>query len=481
MRKVLSLALFVALLTTSCNKAEDDTGTVVPPNTSVDLTQPIITRTTSTTAFAEPATTIISGDIKTNTVLKTGRTYQLRGFVYVTDGATLRIEPGVTITGDNTTRSTLIITRNGKIDAQGTATQPIVFTSSKTTGANIGDWGGLVILGNSTNNGAFNGTNGLMEIEGGVNDVRGYGLHGGNQTADNSGTLKYVRIEFPGIAFQPDNEINGLTLGSVGSGTTLEYIQVAYSGDDSFEWFGGTVNAKYLIAYRGTDDDFDTDFGFSGRIQFGIAIRDTAIADFATGGASNSFESDNDAGGSTRTPQTSPVFSNMTLIGPWANASATAGVAAPFQRGAHIRRNSALSVFNSAIIGWRNGMRLDGDLTVANAVGGSLEAKNNVLAGNLTTADQVVTAGGANPSFNTVNWLNTTGSGNSVQSAMTGLIGSYNYVSFDPRPAAGSPLLTGASFTSSKLNNTFFTQVAYEGAVGANDTWWQGWTRFFNR
>lgn len=470
------LAMALIALAFSCNKPENDDSGVT--NFSTDMTGAVVTRTNNTTAFVEPLGGVLSGDIKTNTVLKAGQTYTLRGFVYITDGATLRIEAGVTVRGDNVTKGTLIVTRNGRIEANGTATQPIVFTSSRPT-PNIGDWGGIVILGNATNNGAFSGTNGLMEIEGGVNDARGYGLHGGTNDADNSGTIRYVRIEFAGIAFQPDNEINSLTMGSVGTGTTIEYVQASFGGDDSFEWFGGTVNCKYLIAYRGTDDDFDTDFGFRGRIQFGISLRDSAIADGATGAASNGFESDNDAGGSTRTPQTAPVFSNMTIIGPFATASSAAGVAAPFQRGAHIRRNSAMSYFNSAIIGWRNGTRLEGDATAANATSNALEIKNSLLAGNLTAVDQ--SGLGTGNTFTTMAWLNTSGFGNAIQTSAAGILTNLNYVNFDPRPATGSPLLTGAAFTSTKLSGSFFTNVAYEGAVGPTDTWWQGWTRFMNR
>jgi hypothetical protein len=476
MKKYFLAMAFVAAAF-SCNKIEEDEP--VNTNFATDMTGAVVNRTNNTTAFTEPLGGVLTGDIKTNTVLKAGQTYNLRGFVYVTDGATLRIEAGVTVRGDNVTKGTLIITRNGKIEANGTATQPIVFTSSKTTGANIGDWGGILVLGNATNNGAFSGTNGLMEIEGGVNDARGYGLHGGTLDNDNSGTIRYVRIEFAGIAFQPDNEINTLTMGSVGSGTTIEYVQASYGGDDAFEWFGGTVNCKYLISYRCTDDDFDTDFGFRGNIQFGISFRDTAIADFATGGTSNGFESDNDAGGSTRTPRTAPVFSNMTIIGPFATAKLSTGVAAPFQRGAHIRRNSSTSYFNSVMMGWRNGTRLEGDATVTNATSNSLEIKNSLFAGNSTTVDQSgLTAGNT---FTTLGWLNTAGFGNTVQASSTGVLTNLDYVSFDPRPAAGSPLLSGAAFTASKLPASFFTNVSYRGAVGATDTWWQGWTRFMNR
>lgn len=166
-------------------------------------------------------------------------------------------------------------------------------------------------------------------IEGGVDNVAGDGKYGGTNATESSGTLQYIRIEYPGIAFLPNNEINGLTLGGVGSGTTLDDIQVSYSGDDSYEFFGGTVNAKYLVAFSGTDDDFDTDFGYSGKCQFLLAVRDSSYYDAA--GASNGFESDNDGTGTTSTPITSPVFSNVTLIGP--KATLTTPVASYFKRG----------------------------------------------------------------------------------------------------------------------------------------------------
>ncbi len=297
------------------------------------------------------------------------------------NGATIKIEPGVTIKGSKSpNKGALIITRNGKIDAQGTAAAPIVFTSSQAT-PNSGDWGGIILLGNAPNNGAKDGIAGLQAIEGGVNETAtGYGLHGGTKADDNSGILKYVRVEYPGIAFAVNDEINGVTFGSVGSGTTIDYVQVSYSGDDSFEWFGGTVNCKHLIAYRGTDDDFDTDNGFSGKIQFGLVLRDAAIADFGPSGASNGFESDNDADGTTKTPQTAATFSNMTIVGPYANA-APAATAAPYKRGAHIRRNSKISIFNSVFVGWPVGLFVDGALTEANATSNALEYKNNTIAG----------------------------------------------------------------------------------------------------
>ncbi|MDY2778590.1 MAG: hypothetical protein SOU82_01870, partial [Alloprevotella sp.] len=179
-------------------------------------------------------------------------TYTLKGFVYIADGAELTIEPGTIIKGDKQTKGTLIVERGGKLFAQGTSTQPIVFTSAQPAGnRRPGDWGGLILCGRAPHNA------GEAQIEGGPRTK-----HGGDQPEDCSGALSYVRIEFAGYPYETDKEINGLTLGSVGSGTQLDHIQVSYSNDDSFEWFGGNVNAKYLVAYKGWDDDFDTDNGF---------------------------------------------------------------------------------------------------------------------------------------------------------------------------------------------------------------------------
>ena len=184
----------------------------------------------------------------------------------------------------------MIITRGAKIEAVGTVDKPIVFTSNMAAGArDRGDWGGLILLGKAKNN-----KGNSVPIEG-ISDATDKGKHGGTDDADNSGTLKYVRVEYAGIPLSPDNEINGVTFGSVGSGTTVDYVQVYRSGDDAFEWFGGSVNAKHLLAVGTWDDDFDTDNGYSGKIQFAIAQRIHSIADVS---GSNGFESDNDSNGS---------------------------------------------------------------------------------------------------------------------------------------------------------------------------------------
>lgn len=454
MKKFLFIAL-AAFVITSCKKIYVEVGNNITVNE--DLT--------------------LSGTYKTNKVLRAGATYLLDGLVYIDSGYSITIPAGTIIQGRKGTNSSLVIKRGAKIFAEGTATNPIVFTSSAPEGQkSLGDWGGLVILGRARNNGTFNGINGVMEIEGGINNANGDGLHGGNDDDDNSGIIKYVRLEFGGYPFQPDREINGVTFGSVGRGTVVDYVQVSYANDDAFEFFGGTVNCKHLISFRNLDDDFDTDNGYRGKIQFGISIRDTAIADQAAGGASNSFETDNDGSGTAAQPFTAPVFSNMTIIGPLFNSNTT--IATNFRRGAHIRRNSRMSLFNSVVMGWPAagaGILIDGTTTEANCTNNDLEIANVTIAG--CPLPLRVNSGS---SFNINNWFTASSKNNSILPTNNDVLltNFVSYTGFNPTPATGSPLLNAAAFTSSKLQG--FENVSYRGAVGANDNWWQGWTRFFN-
>jgi hypothetical protein len=324
----------------------------------------------------------LSSDITTNTTLS--GSVLLQNKVYVTNGATLTILPGTIIRGDLSTQGTLIITKGCKIIAEGTETQPIVFTSNESVGNRAeGDWGGLVILGQAINN-----------QPGGVANIEGIAPtsnteFGGNNDNDNSGSLKYVRVEFAGIPLAPNKEINGITFGSVGKSTSVDYVQVSFSGDDSFEWFGGTVDCKHLISYRGIDDDFDTDFGYRGRIQFGLIIRDPNLYDAP--GDSNGFESDNDAAGSNSTPQTSAIFSNITSIGPKGDGSISLPIGEKFEKAFRIRRNSSISIFNSLVVGWEKGLSIEGSSCETNVTSGTLVFSNNVLT-ELSLGDSYVTA-----------------------------------------------------------------------------------------
>ena len=470
MKKLFLYSVLIAATALSCRKIETDGGTTVVNGGGGTTTE----------------NTILEGRISENRTLKAAYTYKLRGLVYVTNGAILSIEPGTKIVGEKGKQGGLIITRSCKIIADGTIDKPIVFTSEEAT-PQRGDWSGLVILGNAPTNASFNGVQGIGEIEGGVNNSDGLGLYGtpstqGQNPADNSGILRYVRIEYAGYAFLPDKEINGLTFGGVGNKTIVDNVQVSYANDDSFEWFGGTVNCTHLISFRTLDDDFDTDNGFNGKVQFGISLRDSAVADISN---SEAFESDNDANGSALLPQTSVVFSNMTVMGPKATLN-NVGNATYFKWGAQIRRNSSMSLFNSIIMGYPVGLYIDATKGVPtdNNIPASLFVQNTIIAGCTNPILYSIT-GNANPPItpNTTatitTWYNTVAYGNSILTNNTdvGLVAPFNYTAPDFNPTAGSAAATGASFTHPKTT-TGFTTVTYKGACAVGDTWWKTWTKF---
>ncbi len=416
----------------------------------------------------------ITGDITTDTRWYSNARYFLSGFVHVKNNATLTIDAGTVIKGVSGTKGALIIEKGSKIMAQGTSSQPIIFTSDKPARQRAaGDWGGLVICGKATTNKHDSGV-GVGVAEGGIGS-----LYGGNDDADNSGILQYVRIEFPGIALTAtsNSEINGLTLYSVGSGTTIDHIQVSYSGDDSFEWFGGTVNCKYIVALRGLDDDFDTDNGYRGKVQFALGIRDPAVADQS---GSNGFESDNDAEGSLTIPVTAPTFSNVTLFGPYANS--TTNVNSLYKRAMHLRRSTQLSVFNSIFVGWPKGLILDGTVgnTPTMAANNTLQIEKTILAGMEANFEAV--SGTPSTPYSVAEiqtYFEDASRGNIDNKTVADIIGSSPLSLTAPPllPAAGSNFLTGASFTNTKLSGTYFTSVTHLGAFGTTD-WTSGWCNF---
>ncbi|OON66748.1 T9SS type A sorting domain-containing protein [Hymenobacter sp. CRA2] len=402
-------------------------------------------------------TQVVTGTITANTRWTADKIYVLAGFVYVDNNAQLTIDPGTIIRGDKLSKGTLIIKQGARIIADGTAARPIVFTSNQAPGARgRGDWGGLIICGRAPVNLA-----GTPTVEGGVG-----AQYGGTDANDNSGTLRYVRIEYPGIAFGQDNEINGLTLAGVGAGTTIDYVQVSNSGDDSFEWFGGTVNAKHLVAIGATDDDFDTDNGYSGKVQYAVTLRNPAEGDIS---GSTAFESDNDAGGTSNNPRTSPVFSNVSafLQGPGTGN---------FTRAMHLRRNTQISIFNSVLTGWPTGLTLDGAGAQANATSGALTLKNNVMA---DMGNNFQAAGTGTTTYDVAGFWNTAGNANTISTLTALALDANNFTLTSPSflPQSTSPLLSGAAFADAKLAGGFFDNVAYRGAFGATN-WLSGWTNF---
>lgn len=418
---------------------------------------------------------VFTGDVKL-----TRGTYLLKGWVYVADGAKLTIPAGTIIKGDKQTRAALIVEPGGYVEMAGTKDSPIVMTSEEAPGQRKpGDWGGLVICGKARNN------QGTQQIEGGPRTI-----HGGDNDADNSGIYQYVRVEFAGYPFEADKEINGITLGSVGSGTTIDHLQVSYCNDDSFEWFGGSVNCRYLVAYKGWDDEFDTDNGFSGNVQYCLSIRDPRIADTSQ---SNGFESDNNASGAETTPFTTATFKNVTFIGPmtaknsaFENTAAyiTAGDMFPtngaklglFQSAMQIRRSSKLNCENVLAVGYPIGLIVDGDRgnTVQYARNGEFSLKNIIFAG------MGVVGSDNNKKYEDELYDRATGTYDPTQV-------SYSHTFFVSEPSnkvmteaelgLTDPMNTGQNYCPATA--LMGTDGNYIGAFrNAEDNWLEGWTNF---
>ena len=480
-RSILFIVAAILINTIGCRKIE------------VDGEKEVIIVNSGGNGTVTGKTIILEGRISADTTLKKENSYVLKGLVYVVGNKTMTIEPGTVIKGgySGSDVGALIITRGSKLKAEGTVTDPIVFTSASPN-PQSGDWGGVILLGKAAINTSFNNIAGLFQVEGGVDNSNGDGLAGSGDTVapapvndDNSGILKYVRIEYAGYAFQPDKEINSLTMAGVGSGTTIDHVQVAYAKDDAFEWFGGSVNCKYLIAYKTQDDDFDSDNGFSGKVQFGLIVRDSLIADISR---SESFESDNNSGGTTATPKTSAVFSNITSIGPLATLQNAGNPL--FLAGAQIRRNSTISIYNSVFLGWPTGILIDattGTATNLNITVGTLNIKNTTIAGCKTAVGY---SGTNTTSQAIVEWFTDPANKNTILTNVSDarVIAPFSYTAFDPTPFGNSSLVqtsagsaNPADFAYSQLADPFFTIVNFRGAIapaGGESNWWKGWTKF---
>ncbi len=439
----------------------------------------VLDRTAEETKSIQPVE-IVSANITADASWTADKQYLIKGNIFVTNNAKLTIAPGTVIFGDKVTKGALIIERGSQLLAAGTAVAPIVFTSSAPAGfRNYGDWGGLVILGKATNN-----QGGNVNIEGITAGTTGQ--YGGTTDDDNSGTITYVRVEFAGIALSTDNELNGVTLGSVGSATIINHVQVSYSGDDSFEWFGGKVKATHLIAYKGWDDDFDTDFGFTGSVQFAASFRDPNFADKS---GSNLFESDNDGGGSGNTPLTAAKFANVTGFGPFVFGKLSSGalsngaVSANYQNGAHIRRNTALQIWNSVIVG--AGTSVNWPFRFTDSKGGANTAavvKGNYIARSVSATAMTPTTGTTDKGYDVTNFA----TDNILEAPLNKVDLSTIFAGLDGAEdidnptasvvlAASSPLATGAT----DLSGAGFTTTPYIGAVGTTVGWLgETWVNF---
>ncbi len=421
----------------------------------------------SSAVFSSSWTDTLTGNITTVKTLQNTKRYLILGTVFVKSGGTLLIPAGTQLFGDKVTKASIVVERGGVINAVGTAGAPIIFTSAQPVGSkSAGDWGGIILLGKAR----INTPTGADTL--GIEGISPAVYFGGQIDNDSSGVMKYCRIEYPGIALSANNEINGLTFGGVGSRTVIDHIMVSYSGDDSYEWFGGTVNCNYLIACYATDDDFDTDNGFRGNVQFCLDVRNPNIADIS---GSNGFESDNNATPNNNTPRTQPNFSNVTIIGPLKDTTST--INPNFTRGIHDRRNSLMSIANSLILGWPTAALLDGSGVTCALQNDTSRIKANIFSGCYLGFKST----NAGCSFDAIVYMTGNNSSFPINSQMqlTDPYGAWTTGNYSPAnfyPAGGSPALTGSNFTYPGFNT--FVNTTYRGAFSQNDTWANGWTNF---
>lgn len=445
----------------------------------------------ATSATGAGGTVTLSGNISSNRTLDRDTTYVLSGFVKVTSGNTLTIESGTRIVGDQATPgSALFILRGARILAEGTAAAPIVFTSQKAVGARArGDWGGLIVVGNAQINRSgdiiLEGSNAPGVPNAGSGVIYSNGTVAGD--TESSGTLRYVRVEFAGYAVASAQELNSFTFAAVGNGTTFEYLQSMMGLDDSFEWFGGTVNGRYLVSYESGDDHFDAAEGYRGRNQFLIALQSTRGD--PGGSDPQGFEVDGCNGtgctapaggvGESSNPYNMPVFANFTMIGTGdiANVGSGGGI------GMVLRRGTGGTYLNGIVARWpRRGISVRDSTTFNREAADSLIVSNILFAQNAAgnfEADSVkqrLGAAGFDSSGVTAASLFTTFPA-TIGGTTTG-------ASFDWTPAAGSPAATGGlnAFTGliQARAGTFIQPTAYSGAAApAGTKWWEGWTVYF--
>ena len=367
-------------------------------------------------------TYVLDSDITENVTLETGKTYTLNGGVHVKSGATLTIQPGVTIVAQHDeTVDYILIEQGAKIDAQGTAAQPIVMTSEK---KEAGAWGGLHICGYAhTNNGS-----GKSEI--------GNAPYGGNNDADNSGTLKYIRLEYTGYAFDEEHEAKGVSFYGVGNGTTVEHLQAYQGSDDGFEFFGGSVNVKYMVVTSCSDDSFDWTEGWNGKAQFLVAYQE---GESSLGYACDCLmECDNNGTNNAATTVAHPTIANATLIGNGGDA-----------QGVRLRAGTQVELYNTIITGKGKPLTVETNETENALKDGTSKLEYVAISGELSSKQGIYT---------NADFAQATGNLTNQEFSWTG-----KYVG----------TLDGGKDLSA---DSFFTKTDYKGAVKSGDDWTSGWT-----
>lgn len=426
----------------------------------------------------------LAGEITVNTTVN--KTTFLDGLVYVKPGVTLTVLPGVTIIGANgpiipdtvnlrNNKGTLCVEKGGKLIANGTASQPIIWTSQQAAGSrHYGDWGGVVFYGKAPIHRANGANNGLFEAFDFKPDERN--RYGGTDSLDNSGSVTYNRFEFGGgVIYQINKEVNGFTMCGVGAGTTFHHNEIAWAGDDGMEFFGGTVNIHHVLVYQPHDDNFDFDEGYHGSQQFTIAYQ-TANNDNS---GSHFIESDNDASATNVGPHTNAFIANATFIGPTVADNSPGGSDGfYFDGGLQIRRNSRLTFVNSIIAAQKQPFLFVGSPTTGNLFSAVPSLSDSiVIAYNvIQTDDQSKAAVRSTIEGNPVPLALTNDATmvarlGSAQNALT-LVNTYNDIKLDGglKPLPGSPALIGGQNLQA-LGLPFFVGTPQRGAVRTNDVW----------
>jgi hypothetical protein len=402
---------------------------------------------------------VVTGSITGAETWSSNNYYVLRGAVFVEEGATLNIGAGTRVIGESGSVGTLIVKRGGRLNAIGTRTEPIVFTSDQPVGSRArGDWGGIILNGRAPVN--IEGGEGVGEADTGV--------YGGNQPNDNSGTMRYVRVEFAGVEFSPDNELNGIAFQGVGNGGSYEFIQVHMNRDDALEWFGGTADIKYAVASNAADDSFDWTFGWSGRAQF-IAI--TLRGD----DGDNGIEADNNEFNNNLLPRSNPQIYNITLCG---DPDRNEGGESP--RAANLRRGTAFTLRNFLVTGFKT-------------VGFQIETTNTATTSQVDNGTTQLGAGVAwgmptNLHASVMTYVNSgrfpnvrTGATDAEVGISTSACSSHENPNFQPSGVA--TLAGGQVEPIQPPNDGFFEPVTFIGAVAPApaDNWMTGWTSFPQR
>jgi hypothetical protein len=450
-RLILAAALgFVPML--GCNDKDDDTSGEGDADTDTDSDTDTDTDTDTDIPEAEcvkeGGACVLSGTYTESMRLTADKPWLLRSGVLIGDDSTdvtLKIEAGTQVYGESASNGLLVVTRGAKIDAQGTASSPIVFTSDQEPGSRArGDWGGIVLNGRGWLNACGTYPTTPCEAQGEGNT----GTYGGDDDHDNSGILKYVVIEFGGTEISKDNEVNGLALQGVGDATVLDYIQIHNTLDDCIEFWGGAVNAKHIICTSPGDDGIDWDLGWRGKMQY-------AVVQQGLGTGNNGIEADNGPDDYSAEPITKPTISNVTLIGDASVKGSNFG--ALLRHGTHgVLTNIAAQSFPGACLSIR-----DDEVFAAFGPGGDSSIDHTVLA--CDTAFE--------KDSGAIEKIFEAGTGNSIVADL-GIKDPTNFASPDFTLEGGSPLASGGQAPS----DSFFDDATYIGGFNTTDDWTAGWT-----